>query len=226
MADIAFRSVASASDVTLTVSTINVGVPAGAVAGDGQTLWHSAVVITGGGAPAQNTPAGWTVAGTGTFINLAGLDGRVTCYARIAGSSEAAVTLDAGVNAAQVGVRCAYTGADFSNWASSITALFGSLASGTSHVVPSITTDKDRQMASYFIAAFVGGTTWTAPGGTTERTEVESSAISDEVRATAGATGTRTFTSSAATVSFYGVAVFNSSYAAARASRQYRARRT
>ncbi len=209
MADLSYVASTNGTDSTLTVATIDAGVPAGTVSGHGQVIWYSSAVITGGGAPSHTTPSGWTLAGTTTYTGLSGLDGRLSCYLRIAGGSEATVTLTSGGNSAQQFIRQSFANPDPATFLDAV-PVWSTSASGTSHAIPSITTTVPRAMLSAFLAATSAGITWTPPGGMTERVEANSSTAADEIVASAGATGTRTFTSSVSTAVAYGMVALRS----------------
>lgn len=89
--------------------------------------------------------------------------------------------------------------------------VFGTGSATTSHVAPTITTFTDQALEICAFASESGGTTHSTPGGMTEQEDVTVAAgnghsVCTETRATAGSTGTRTATASAAqdyvTVSF------------------------
>ena len=183
--------------------------PAGLADGDGQILWFGALTVAGG-SPVLTTPSGWLLVGSQSFTGWAGgIDGTVAAFKRIAASDgTATVTCD---RASYVsGVRLAYSNADPTTWDSGISVVFGATASGTTHTLPGITTTKDGQMSSWYIVGSAAST-WTPPGTVTEREDLGGSGsvfAGDAAEATAGATGTRAFTSSATTETRYGIAVF------------------
>lgn len=209
MADPVFRSSSTNLDVTLTATSLAVTNPSGLTDGDGQYIWCGAFTV-GGGSPVLTPPSGWTVMGQHTFTAWGGIDGTVELYQRIA-SSDGTATVTSDRAAILALARCAYQFPHPTAWDSGITEVFGTTASGTSHVSAGITTTQNRQLVTWL---FLGstGSTWTSPGTVTERIDLGSGVsfmVSDSIETAAGATGTRTFTSSATVEGRYGVAAFN-----------------
>lgn len=171
---------------------------------------YDSAFLAGGGAPTHTTPSGWTSVGTSTYNNGT-LEGRKTFYARVAGASEGAVTLTSSGNAAHVYSRLSYQHPDVLNFVSTVTPLFGLLASTSSPVFPSITTNVDRQLVVYQMGATIaGGITFTpASSGLTERADANSTCVYELQTTAAGAQGTKTISASISDPFFYGVAVFN-----------------
>lgn len=205
-----FRAATSLADTGGAATSLALTNPTGLTDGDGQYIWIGAFTV-GGGSPVLTGPSGWTLMGSHTFTGWVGiLDGTVHLYQRIA-SSDGTATTTSDRAAIWGGARCAYQFPHPSTWDAGVAEVFGTTASGTSHASAGITTTADGQMVSWL---FLGstGSTWTPPGTVTERVDIAggvSFMVGDSIEATAGATGTRTFTSSVTLEGRYGVAVFN-----------------
>lgn len=210
MADPVFRSSTSNLDVGGAATSLALTNPSGLADGDGQYIWIGAFTVLGG-SPILTAPSGWNLMGTNSFLAWSGvIDGTVSLYWRIA-SSDGTATTTSDRGSIWGGARCAYQFPSPTAWDAGIAEVFGSTASGTSHVVPGITTNQNRQLVSWLLLGSTGST-WTFPGTVNERVDIGSGvsfAVGDSIEVTAGATGNRTFTSSTTLESQYGVAVFN-----------------
>ena len=214
MADLAYRSNSTGGDSSFTTATISATVPTGTAAGDGMIIVYDSAFLAGGGAPTHTTPSGWTAMGTGTYNNGV-LEGRKTFYSLVAGTIQAE-TLTSSGNAAHVYCRLSYQNPDPTTFASTVVELFGLLASTSSPVFPTITTNGDRQLILYTIGAtLVGGITYTpASSGLTERSDANTLGVYELQATTIAAQGTKTISSSSADQFFYGIAVFNPAHTA------------
>lgn len=196
-------------------SNLVINVPAGTLADD---VMIASIAVR----PCSNTnggvctvtltpPAGWTQirltdqtggGGTGGFGN------RLVVYQRVAtGSEPASYTWSFGglpLHAGAVGAITSYSGVDT---VSPIVAENGqATASAFAHATPSINTGTVTNTLLVTTHAANSGATWTPPGGMTEVADASSLAPTDdlgislevnyELRAAAGATGTRTATHS------------------------------
>jgi hypothetical protein len=208
MSDLSFRAQTSGGDNSLTVSTVNAGAPT-TVVGDLQVIWVGTGVASPGTPPTISTPSGWTLSGSsGTLAIASGaFNVKLHCFTKLALDADGTVTLNAGTNAAITWIRLSYPNPKASGYFQQV--VFGTIASGTSLVVPQITTANARSLLSIGISLGAAQTV-TPPGGTSERADNATFGISahDEIKATAGATGTRTFTTSPATDAAYGFAEF------------------
>ena len=164
-----------------------VGVPTGYAASDLLIIFVTSTVT-------PTTPTGWT-----GIVNYAVVPRLFACY-KIATASESSVTITA-ANSTTNAVMLAYRGASGYDVIGT-----GSNASSTTISTNSLTTTK----ANDFVISFYGGTaaslnTWTAPASTNTRFNVSSNGtvrgllIVDELQASAGASTSRTATSSAST---------------------------
>lgn len=211
MADPTFRAASTNLDVSFTATSLALANPTGLADGDGQYIWIGAFTIAGG-SPVLTPPSGWALAATRTFTawSAGAIDGTVELYTRIA-SSDGTATPTSDRVAIWGGARCAYQFPHPTAWDSGITEVFGATASGTSHAAAGITTTQNRQLVTWL---FLGstGSTWTPPGTVTERVDLAggvSFMVADSIEAAAGATGSRTFTSSVTLEGQYGIAAFN-----------------
>lgn len=208
MADLAFRSQTFASDVSFTVDNIDATLPAGTVANDLMVIFFTTLSLNPAGIPTQTTPSGWTLAGTTTGTNLNGLDCRTSCFYKVAGGSEGTVNCAANMTCAISAERVTYdnvnTGSPFH------TIVTGSETGATvSFVISSITTTAANELLLAFCQA-LDAITWTPAGGMTERQDTSGLGVFDVVQAAAGASGTKTQTTSATSVGLWMMAAFNS----------------
>jgi large repetitive protein len=196
---ITFRAAASAANANAPTSptTLVINAPAGVALND---LLLAQVTVNGGTNTTITPPAGWTlVRRTDNTTNVG-----VGSYYKVATASEPGsytwnITSSAAPRAA--GGILAYYGVDDS---APIDVSGGGTGNSASVVAPSVTTTA----ANHMVAGLFGsdtGTTFTPPGGSTERYDVRNlnaagptSEGADFVQATAGATGTRTATAGAA----------------------------
>lgn len=205
-----FRSSSSAQDIAGTATSLGVANPAGLTNGDGQYLWAWAFTASAG-SPVLTAPSGWTQYGsTQTWSFGTGVDASVALYYRIA-SGDGTATFSSDRASYMVGLRAAYQNAHPVDWASGVTLTSGTTASGTSHAAGSITTTRPNQLTTWLL---IGDTAsnWAPPGAVTERDDLGSPlsiSFGDAVEAAAGATGSRTFTSSVTLTSFWARAAFN-----------------
>jgi hypothetical protein len=196
--NITFRGASSANNPTAT--TIVIPKPAGVVAGDAML---AAVAFRGN--PTITPPAGWTL----VRQDVNGNTHRQAVFVKVAGGSEPAsytFTLSSAQSAA--GGIVAYSGVD---QASPVDAHGGQInTSSTSATAPSITTTgPDRMVVAFYATPNL--TTFTSPGGMTERYDQQVPAANqykvtatadDQLVAGTGGTGTRvaTVANSAASV--------------------------
>lgn len=198
------------------VSPLTVNVPAGTVAND---VMIASIAMR----PCSNTsgaactttitaPAGWTQVGTTidqtTGAGTGGYGHRLAIYRRVAtGAEPASYTWSFGgtpVHAGATGVISSFSGVDTAN---PIVANAGqATAAAATHVAPTINTSPvtNTMLVSTFTANSSG--TWTPPGSQTERADVASLAVPNDLGLSleqnteaipaAGATGTRTATQS------------------------------
>jgi hypothetical protein len=197
-------------------SPLTINVPAGTVAND---VMIASITIrpcsnTSGGACTTtiNAPAGWTQVGTTidqtTGAGTGGYGHRLAVYRRVASGSEpASYTWSFGgtpLHAGAAGTISSFSGVDTAN---PVVANAGqATGAAANHVAPGINTGTvtNTMLVNTFTANSSG--TWTAPGGTTERSDVASLTVPDDLGlsletttqpiAAAGATGTRTATQS------------------------------
>ncbi len=207
-----FRAASTNVDTGGAATSLALTNPTGLTDGDGQYIWIGAFTIAGG-VPVLTAPSGWTAAGparTFTAWSAGNIDGVVQLYQRIA-SSDGTATVTSDRAAIWGGARLAYSNADAANWhPSNFDEVYGATASGTSHAATGITTAKDGQLCTWL---FLGstGSTWTPPGTITERVDLASGVsftVGDSIEATAGATGSRTFTSSVTLEGQFGIGIF------------------
>lgn len=214
MADLSFRANTTGGDSTLAASTIAATLPTGVQSGDLLVIWCSTGVIAPATAPDFQTPTGWALIGKSGSIAVAGgaLNAKGHLFAKIAGGGESSVTLSTGgTNAAMTYAFSSYTTPDATTPVPQVTWSTTTGGPGTTAVLPSITTGRDRALYAYGL--FQGSAqTATPPGGTTERSDLGVNGISsgDELIPLAGATGTRTFTLPTSADFIYGVAEFRS----------------
>jgi PKD repeat protein len=187
---ITMRSTRTASTETAT-TTVSLPAPTGRAAGD--VLVAS---FTADKNPTVAVPAGWTAITNGLNI---GSGARVFAYYRVVGSSDPATytwTLSTAVKWG--GGITAYTGVNTttpldSTVATAVNATF----SATSIAVPGVTTASNGAMLIGGLGFDSSTTAATAPTGWTERFETSGGQVAeqaDRTQATAGATGTATWT--------------------------------
>ena len=159
---VAFRASAAAQANS---ATQKVTVPASVQSGDALLLFATS---NNGTAPTA-TPAGWTLVGNQPAG--AGPDIRTVVYEKTAGSTDAGsqVTLSyAAVNKVDV-VVAAYSGVNATTPISAF-ASAGETVSRTTHTAPSTTVaNAGSWVVSYWADKSSATTTWTAPGGQTQR---------------------------------------------------------
>jgi hypothetical protein len=175
-------------------TSVTINVPSGVVAGD---VMLAAVDAEGSGS--FTVPSGWSSTGLFDGTSFIGHSG---VYFHVAGASEpASYTWTLGTTRKAIGRITSYVGVD--NASPIQTSANGGASTGTSATAPSITTSVANEM----VVAGSGDddtvqSTITAPGGTTKRSEVYTSGTGTFVggegvdfnQATAGATGSKTFT--------------------------------
>jgi hypothetical protein len=197
-ATIYFRS-AETAQTGSGATSIAVNVPAGVVAGD---VMIASIDAEGTGS--FTAPSGWSSAGLfsgTTFFGFAGV------YFHVAGSSEpASYSWGLGTSRKAVGKIVSYVGVENSS-PIEVTSTTAGASSGTSDAAASITTtvNNTKVLLDFGADNSVGSFTITPPGSTTKRASVFTSGTGsvlgsqtqDFTQATAGTTGTKTFTTSA-----------------------------
>ena len=207
-----FRAATSAGSNTFAANNLPTTAPT-TVAGDLEVMWATVAALAPATPAAFTTPAGWNLGGSSSVFGLVGgaLNIREYLYWRIAPGTGSAATLQTSpsTNSAMGCVRLSYANPDASS--PFVQVSFGALASSTSIVIPSLTTTTDRALTNIFISQGAAQSI-TPPGTMTERLDnaTYGASSADEQRATAGATGTRTFTAPAAADSVWGYAEFRS----------------
>lgn len=211
-AGVALRAVAGASapvgDTTLTVN-----VPAGTAPNDvmiaSVALRPCSNVNNGACTATLSPPAGWTLVNSIDQRQGGGTGGygfRLLAYRRTAIAGEPGsytwTTGGAPVTAGSVGSIASFSGVDTAN--PIVADADQTTPSGNSHAAPSINTGAVTNTVLVSTHAALSSGAWAPPGGMTEMTDVASRVIPDdlgisletnyEVRAAAGATGTRTAT--------------------------------
>ncbi|MDQ0755116.1 PKD domain-containing protein [Arthrobacter sp. B3I4] len=190
---------ATTASATTASSTVTLNKPAGAAAGD--VLVAS---ITADLAPTATAPAGWTAIVNGLGINSSSSSGaKVFSYYHVVGTSDpgsyswtlsTAVKWGAGVTA--------YRGVNNTTpLDSSVATAVNTSYSATSITAPSITTASNGAMLIGGVGFDSGSPGATPPSGWTERWEASGGQIgeaADKPQATAGASGTATWTFSTA----------------------------
>jgi hypothetical protein len=195
---ISVRGSTTANASTAT-GTVSLAAPAGRAAGDVLVASFTADLN-----PTVAVPAGWTPIVNGLSINSTATTGaRVFAYYRVVGSTNPATyTWTLSKAAKWGGGITAYTGVSITTpLDSAVTTAVNATYTATSLTVPSVTTAKNG-------ARLIGGVGFdnatpgaTAPTGWTERWEAANGQIAqqaDRTQATAGASGTATWTFSAA----------------------------
>ena len=197
-------------------SPLTINVPAGTVAND---VMIASITVrpcsnTSGAACTTTTtaPAGWTQVGTTidqtTGAGTGGFGHRLFVYQRAASGAEpASYTWSFGgtpLHAGAAGTISSFSGVDTSNPV--IASAGQATAAAATHIAPSVNTspETNAMLVSTFSANSSG--TWTPPGSMTERADVASLAVPNDlglslevdtqVIPAAGATGTRTATQS------------------------------
>lgn len=215
MANLTYRSQTNGGDNTLSVNNINATLPTGTVAGDMQSIWVSCAVLSPGSPPAMNTPAGWVKQGASGSISFGGgaINGQLTLFTKIADGSDGTVNLatSGGTNAALAFIRKSYQNPDAANLCAQVSFIGATGGPDTSPVVTGLTTGANNAMIDIVLTQGVAQSA-TPPGSMTERADNTTYAIScaDEIIATAGATGTRTFTLPSSSDYLWGIAEFRS----------------
>jgi MSHA biogenesis protein MshQ len=181
--------------------SLTINKPAGTVTADvmiaSVTVTPSTVTVT--------PPVGWTQITGSPIVQGTANSSRLATFYRIAGVGEPASytwTFSASHNGV-VGGILSFSGVDNT---APIDAQSGTTTSGLTHVAPTVTTTLNSGML-VTVHELASSATWAPPGGMTEAVDVASLAANNangismeinwEVRATAGATGTRTATASA-----------------------------
>ncbi len=193
-----FRSAATAQTGS-GASSISVGVPAGVVAGD---VMIAAIDAEGSGT--ITAPSGWSSTGLFAGTSFFGFSG---VYFHVAGSSEpASYSWSLGTTRKAAGKILSYVGVENAS-PIEVTATTAGASFGTSDAAASITTTVANTKVIMDLGALdsFGSFTITAPTGTTKRASsftsgtgsVLGTQAQDFTQATAGATGTKTFTTSA-----------------------------
>ncbi len=178
-------------------SSVTVGVPGGVAAGD---LMLAQIAVRGGTGVTITAPAGWT----GILQGTNGTILRQAIYYRIAGATEpASYTFTLSSNQRMTGGIAVYHGVDAADpidvWSTR------SNASSTAVTANAVTTTVANTMVVGFFATGTV-TSFTPPGGMTERHDAATSAgpngvaieAAEAVQAMAGSTGTRTATAGSA----------------------------
>jgi hypothetical protein len=174
-------------------SSIVLNVPSGVQNGD---CLIAVITWEGGSGTTVSPPAGWTLIGSridnGTILSHA-------AWQRNASSEPSSYTWNFGSSIANVGTMQAWTGCDPNV---PVNANGGQAnASSASVTAPSITTTTSGCQILFF-GSIDSKSSWTDPGGFTNRNHIGSSAAQpvmtadDEAQATAGSTGTVTATAS------------------------------
>jgi hypothetical protein len=198
--------------IALRPQPLTIAVPAGTLANDvmiASITFRPCSATSGGACTTTITPpAGWTQVNTVTDQTTGGGTGgfgnRLFVYRRVAGASEPAnYTWTLGgtpVHAGAAGGMISFSGVDT---ASPVVAEAGQVTpSLTSHAAPSVDTGAVINTMLVSSHSANSSTLWTPPGGMTERVDAASLAVPNdlglalemnhELRAAAGATGTRT----------------------------------
>jgi hypothetical protein len=193
-----FRSTASAQTGS-GASSVTVNLPTGTVAGD---VMIATVNVEGG--TGLTAPAGWSSTGLYAGPSVFGYSG---VYYKVATATEpGSYTWSLGSSLKAIGAINSYVGVD--NTAPIETSAVNGAGSGTGASTASVTTTAANSMVMLGADADATSSfTITAPAGTTSRGQVFTSGggtvvggeTADFVQASAGATGTKTFTLSAST---------------------------
>ncbi|HET7138764.1 MAG TPA: PKD domain-containing protein [Arthrobacter sp.] len=192
----------STNSSTTATSTVTLTRPTAAAAGD--VLVAS---ITTDLNPAVTAPAGWTAMVNGLSVNSSPSSGaRIFAYYRVVGASDpASYAWGLGTAAKWGGGITAYRGANQATPLDSpVVTAVDTTYTATSITLPSITTASNGAMLIGGIGYDSGTPGTTPPSGFTERWEAAGGQIAEEAdrpQATAGATGTATWTFSTAKAS-------------------------
>lgn len=177
----------SSSTDTATPPTVSVG--------DLEILWAAAGALAPAAAPTIATPSGWEYAGNGGSVPAVGgvVNTRVHLFYRISPDTGSNATLSTGVNCAFVWGRLSYSDPDPTHPLRQV--VFGADAGGDTNIVLSSLNALVDSVLSGFITLGAAQNI-TPPGSMTERFDNATfgSSAADEVAASTGATGTRTFT--------------------------------
>lgn len=198
MGNATYRDSTIVGDATLSTNTITSVAPT-TQAGDGQIILVGASRVAPNAAPTVSTPSGWTQAAVSSAFVHAGtlLNSRLYVFTRKAVDADSDVPIVANANAAMFAVRVSYSGVDPNGFFGQ--AVFQDGASGTSHVVNSITTARANSLIGILLTQSVAQNS-TPPSGMTEREDDAALGTTyvDAIQAAAGATGNKTFTASSA----------------------------
>lgn len=193
MATLSFRATSHATDATFTVTSLNVGAPAGVAVNDLLIGLFSATVIDPVTPTVLTPPAGWTeirhdpqtIAGGAATTNVS------LCWKIATGSDS--YTFTTADPAGVTGVVAAYDNPLVAGpFQTSSRTTFSASTSG---VASTVTTDQAAMLVA-FVAYTDATATWTAPAGMTERDDFGSFTLADVQQAVAGATGSKTGTAS------------------------------
>jgi hypothetical protein len=224
MANLAWRGGYSHSDQTFGASSLNVS--AGTLwntapqAGDVAQGLFMAGVIAPSAAPTIGLPPDWLSINTATQSIAGGaFNMRMTLARKVLTGSDS-FTFTSSVNAALQALIGAWDNPKAGDpFHTSTRATFSGTANGAA---TSITTVEANQLAVY--TAFTDGSTrtWTPPSGMVERIDAFGMTLADAIQVSAGATGTKTGTASAAgTGSAYLATYYSEAAAAAVASAHF-----
>lgn len=198
-AAIAFRSATTTNNTTsCNTQSVTVNVPAGTVNGD--------VMVVGvqyGGSTQMTTPSGWTL--INHVNNSFSTTQNLTTFYRVASSEPASYTWTMPSLVCWITAAASYSGVNNSTPVDAQTIV--GVTTGTSLVANAVTTTMANDTIVTIFAGYNGtSTTWTPPGGQTERvdsnnTSVRSIELNDSTQASVGSSGSFTATAS---VSNYG----------------------
>lgn len=194
MPDLAYRDSTLGGDNSLSVSSI-VATPPTSVSLDGEFIICTAGVLSPAVAPTIATPAGWRLEATSGSLPIAGgvINVRAHVFTKISTGVESNVTLNAGVTAAITYVWGSYPNPEDRLFFAQ--AAFAAGGPSTSAVMSAITTTAANSLLVGFITQGVAQSS-TPPSGMTEREDSATFGIAyaDVIQASAGTTGTKTFT--------------------------------
>ena len=196
MPNLAFRAASNAADSTFTVASLSATLPTGTLQNDLAVVYFLSLETAPTVAPTHTTPAGWSVAGTRTFVEGSGaFNVRVTVFYRIEPASPGAVTFTASSNSALAVQRLSFDNPDlvapFDQISTGNGETWSDAAAPINAVVTGFTTPKANEMLVIFATGGVA-MTWTAPADFTERVDANSTASFTFLFPTASATGNRT----------------------------------
>lgn len=203
---ITFRAKADTNEYT-TDKTLVVNKPTGTVEGD---LMVAAIAYGAADPGAMTPPADWTpiretANGTTLFLKT---------YYKIAGASEPASYTWTSANnvTAKVGAICTYYNIDGTPFD---VDSYQANASSTNITAPGLTAAEDNELLVFAGAINIGtsSTTFTPPGGMTERVDVHSTyycslEMADAIQASAGASGDKVATAGSAGINIGHLAAF------------------